>query len=159
MCSNSRLPGIIEAFSAACPPPAGVVLDSPNPDTPIWTLDALFLLPKGRLKYYRKLYNRLLKSTAPGRSDHKLLVGAIDKLDGLLGTLEDRSGISVSGGPSDTTKSPQVEDEVVFDLRTQSVLAAATEKLLLADNEPVKSNPAESVSSSVRGSSASEGYA
>lgn len=27
----------------------------------LWTLDGLFLLPYARLKYYKKLYSRLLK--------------------------------------------------------------------------------------------------
>ncbi len=89
--SNTRLPSIIAAFSTALPPPTSLIT-SPD-DPPLWTLDALFLLPKLRLKYYKKLYSRLLKSTVPGRSDHRLLVGALDKLDGLLDTLEQRAQI------------------------------------------------------------------
>jgi hypothetical protein len=77
----------MSAFAASYPLPLGVN---------IWTLDALFLLPKQRLQYYRKLYNRLLKSTAPGRSDHRLLAGALDKLDGLLNTLDIRANLFVS---------------------------------------------------------------
>ncbi|KAF7310974.1 hypothetical protein HMN09_00640700 [Mycena chlorophos] len=95
--SNARLPSIISGFSATHPPPSWAMsLDS---ETPTWTLDGLFLLPKARLKYYRKLYARLLKSTTPGRSDHKLLVGALDKLDKLLDTLENREQIRVGDAP------------------------------------------------------------
>ncbi|CAO1630238.1 unnamed protein product [Parajaminaea phylloscopi] len=50
----------------------------------VWTLDSLFALPLLRLRYYKKLYGRLLKSTNPGRSDHRLLIGANEKLDELL---------------------------------------------------------------------------
>ncbi|KAJ3868730.1 hypothetical protein EV359DRAFT_70393 [Lentinula novae-zelandiae] len=89
----------------------------------VWTLDKLFLLPKARLKYYKKLYGRLLKSTAPGRSDYKLLVGAVDKLERLLDTLEQRESIRV--GYPDDSPAPQyaaheLEDEVVLDMRTES---------------------------------------
>lgn len=52
------------------------------------TLDDLFTLPIIRLKYYKKLYAKLLKSTQPGRSDHELLVGANVKLDSLLSKCE-----------------------------------------------------------------------
>lgn len=37
----------------------------------------------------------MLKSTTPGRSDHRLLVGALDKLDKLLDTLDAREVIKV----------------------------------------------------------------
>lgn len=89
----------------------------------VWTLDTLFILPKARLKYYKKLYGRLLKSTAPGRSDYKLLVGAVDKLERLLDTLEQRESIRV--GYPDDSPAPQyaaheLEDEVVLDMRTES---------------------------------------
>ncbi|KAF4572827.1 DH domain-containing protein [Pleurotus pulmonarius] len=107
--SNNRLPGVIAAFSAANPPPS-------SSDSPLWTLDALFLLPKGRLKYYKKLYSRLLKSTTPGRSDHRLLLGAIEKLEKLLETLESRSSIRVGTPvlPPAVATAPDVEDEVVI---------------------------------------------
>lgn len=48
------------------------------------TLDALFLLPFKRVEYYKRLYSKLLRSTQPGRSDHRLLISANDKLDRLL---------------------------------------------------------------------------
>lgn len=115
--SNARLPSTLAIFSASSPPP--LPPGSPlHPAEPLmWTLDTLFILPKGRLKYYRKLYGRLLKSTTPGRSDHRLLVTAVDKLDALLLTLDERQQLLVGGqaqvGPG--------EDEVVVDMRTQSM--------------------------------------
>lgn len=74
----------------------------------MWTLDGLFLLPHGRLKYYRKLYGRLLKSTAPGRSDHRLLLGAMEKLERLLATVEERFNTSLQ-----PISSIETGDEVV----------------------------------------------
>lgn len=150
--SNTRLPSIIAAFSTALPPPTSLIT-SPD-DPPLWTLDALFLLPKLRLKYYKKLYSRLLKSTVPGRSDHRLLVGALDKLDGLLDTLEQRAQIRVTSTQSPSNEPPilQSEDEVVFDLRTQRESAAHSP----APSAPVQSDAdatPNSSSSSARGSS------
>ena len=110
--SNSKLPTVLQAFSESNPPPA---LPQPIPflDPSIWTLDALFLLPKGRLQYYRKLYSKLLKSMTPGRSDHRLLTGALVKLDGLLATLDDRANTSVgSPGPPQIPLPPHVNIDV-----------------------------------------------
>lgn len=119
--ANPRLPSTLATFSATYPPPllAGSPLHPAEP--PVWTLDSLFLLPKGRLKYYRKLYGRLLKSTTPGRSDHRLLVGAVEKLDALLLTLEERSRLKVGEQVNEGPSSGEVEDEVVIDMRTQSI--------------------------------------
>ena len=85
------------------------------------TLDELFLLPKGRIKYYKKLYNRLLKSTTPGRSDHRLLSSALDKLDKLLATLDNRMELRVGDdAPAPEAPPPiETEDEVVIDMRTR----------------------------------------
>lgn len=62
-------------------------------------------MPATRLKYYKKLYARLLKSTQPGRSDHKLLLGANERLGRLLSTVEERASIRVGAdvdhGPVD----------------------------------------------------------
>lgn len=141
-----------------------VVLPPENGDPPIWNLDALFLLPKGRLRYYRKLYSRLLKSTTPGRSDHKLLLGALDKLDILMSTLESRSTIQV--GLSDFPQKsppPLTEDEVVIDLRTQSVigktldLAPSPSEQSSRAPSPLKDNVVASASSSIHASSRSSG--
>ncbi|KAJ3813760.1 hypothetical protein F5876DRAFT_86894 [Lentinula aff. lateritia] len=112
--SNAKLGSILANISSSFTPSTG---------NEVWTLDALFLLPKARLKYYKKLYGRLLKSTAPGRSDYKLLVGAVDKLERLLDTLEQREIIRV--GYPDDSPAPQyaaheLEDEVVLDMRSES---------------------------------------
>ncbi|PCH33767.1 hypothetical protein WOLCODRAFT_86998 [Wolfiporia cocos MD-104 SS10] len=111
-------------FSASNPPP--LPPSSPaHPSEPLlWTLDSLFLLPKDRLKYYRKLYTRLLKSSVPGRSDHKLLSGALEKLETLITTLErrmdERVGANDPPPPSPSPASPESpespEDEVVIDM-------------------------------------------
>ncbi|KAG6381255.1 hypothetical protein JVT61DRAFT_5659 [Boletus reticuloceps] len=92
--SNPKLPTVLQGFSVSNPPPS---LPQPThlPSRSLWTLDALFLLPKGRLQYYRKLYSKLLKSTTPGRSDHRLLTGALVKLDDLLATLDERANTNV----------------------------------------------------------------
>ncbi|CAE6429195.1 unnamed protein product [Rhizoctonia solani] len=65
-----------------------------------WTLDKLFALPPQRLKYYKKLYSRLLKTTSPGRSDHRLLVSANETLDRLMATCEERRN-KLIGDPVD----------------------------------------------------------
>lgn len=96
---NPKLPATLTAFSASNPPPPPPTSQA-NPSGPLtWTLDGLFLLPYGRLKYYKKLYGRLLKSTAPGRSDHKLLLGAMEQLEGLLATVEGRFDMKLQSIP------------------------------------------------------------
>ncbi|KAG1867963.1 hypothetical protein DFJ58DRAFT_654250 [Suillus subalutaceus] len=116
--SNTKLPGVLEAFSTASPPSIAAIQSSQLADPSLWTLDALFLLPKGRLLYYRKLYNRLLKSTVPGRSDHRLLTGALEKLDDLLETLDGRCQVKVGHGPPASSPalspvSPDVKPEPI----------------------------------------------
>ena len=93
--ANAKLSAVLQAFSTSDPPPSALPQPTRLLNPSLWTLDALFLLPKGRLQYYRKLYSKLLKSTTPGRSDHRLLTGALGKLDGLLATLDDRANTSV----------------------------------------------------------------
>lgn len=61
-----------------------------------WTLDVLFLLPFTRLRYYRKLYARLLRSTKEGRSDHRLLVVANQRLEALVNQVESRLEMDVA---------------------------------------------------------------
>ncbi|KAI0673528.1 hypothetical protein C8Q78DRAFT_969215, partial [Trametes maxima] len=121
--SNPRVRTILAMFSSSNPPPLPVSAPAHPAEPPIWTLDELFLLPRGRIKYYKKLYSRLLKSTTPGRSDHRLLSGALDKLDRLLATLDERSHLRVGGGaPPAQVQSPppiETEDEVVIDMRTR----------------------------------------
>jgi len=78
----------------------------------LWTLDRLFLQPRARLKYYKKLYSRLLKSTRPGRSDHALLLSATETLDRLFQRVEARLTVSVTApehGPQPTTDSVEAQ--------------------------------------------------
>ena len=102
--SNSRLPEVLEAFSQANPPP----------HSPLWTLDSLFSLPHARIKYYLKLYGRLLKTSTPGKSTDKKLYEAVETLESLLSVIEDRRSVRLPG-PSQTFES---HDEVVIDTRT-----------------------------------------
>lgn len=143
--SNAKVRPILADFSLKYPPPTSLIS---TPDTPVWTLDALFMLPKLRIKYYKKLYTRLLKSSVPGRTDYNLLVGACQTLDGLLDTLNARELINV--GEVDTRKSlPPVlgEDEVVIDHREQR------ESAPLAPPRSSDTDPGHSESSSAAGSS------
>ncbi|CAE6506753.1 unnamed protein product [Rhizoctonia solani] len=79
----------------------GDLANTLTPENPQeWTLDKLFGLPLQRLKYYKKLYSRLLKTTSPGRSDHRLLVGANETLDRLMATCEERRNRLI-GDPAD----------------------------------------------------------
>jgi len=84
---NTLLPGILTDISSLSPPP---------PPLTAWSLDALFILPYSRLRYYRKLYARLLRSTKEGRSDHRLLVVANQRLDGLVSQTESRLEMDVN---------------------------------------------------------------
>ncbi|KAI8981272.1 hypothetical protein BD414DRAFT_492160 [Trametes punicea] len=119
--SNPRVRTILAMFSSSNPPPLPASAPTHPSEPPIWTLDELFLLPKGRIKYYKKLYGRLLKSTTPGRSDHRLLSGALDKLDKLLATLDSRMDVRVGAGapPKEALPPIETEDEVVIDMRTR----------------------------------------
>ncbi|CAD6903188.1 unnamed protein product [Tilletia controversa] len=104
--SNARLPVLLTEVSR--PPADGsapVYSDRKRqPDEP-WTLDGLFALPHTRLKYYKKLYSRLLKSTQPGRSDHRLLILANEKLDELLERSKSRVTMSLlDEGPPSTDR-------------------------------------------------------
>jgi len=89
---NVLLPGILTEISTGTPPPAPLNQ---------WTLDALFVLPYTRLRYYRKLYARLLRSTKEGRSDHRLLVVANQRLESLVNEVEARLEIDVAEEESD----------------------------------------------------------
>lgn len=74
------------------------------------TLDGLFILPYQRLKYYKKLYTKLLKSTQPGRSDHRMLSAANDKIDELLAHCESARHNSVQES-SDSLPRPSEDQE------------------------------------------------
>lgn len=94
---NAKLPPLLESVSEATQADGSPVIFSDKKRQPgqLWTLDQLFALPQIRLKYYKKLYARLLKSTQSGRSDHRLLVGANEKLDELLQRSKKRIAMSV----------------------------------------------------------------
>jgi hypothetical protein len=140
--NNTRLPGVLAAFSENLPPPTA---SSADPNSQIWTLDELFLLPMGRLKYFKRLYARLLKGTQPGRSDHKLLADAAEKLVKLLAILDARAMV-LAGSSSPTA--PVAEDEVVVDLRSP------TEVSKMRELPPIETTTG-SETSSARGSSLS----
>lgn len=103
--NNTRLPAVLSELSVAnprrvpppsSPDPGGTFRPDAVPDAGEWTLDALFALPWARLRYYKKLYTRLLKSTTPGRSDHRLLTRANERLEALLAQVEERSAVRVA---------------------------------------------------------------
>lgn len=101
--TNRRLPDVLEAFSQ----------NSPPPHSTFWTLDALFSLPQVRIKYYLKLYGRLLKNSTPGKSTDKKLYEAVGKLENLLSISESRKDVQLPS-PSQAFES---QDEVVIDTR------------------------------------------
>lgn len=104
--TNAKLPPLLQAVSESTQSDGSPVSFSDKKRLPgqVWTLDQLFALPQTRLKYYKKLYARLLKSTQTGRSDHRLLVGANDKLDELLQRAKKRIAMSVlDEGPLGTS--------------------------------------------------------
>jgi hypothetical protein len=85
--SNSILSPILDSISTQLPPPAPLNH---------WSLDSLFLLPYTRLRYYKKLYARLLRSTKEGRSDHRLLLVANERLERLVAGVERRLEVDVT---------------------------------------------------------------
>lgn len=87
---NPKLPRVLERVSAEL-----AQQGAPGP----WTLDTLFALPLSRVRFYKKLYSRLLRSTQPGRSDHTLLQEANERLDALLEHARQREGMRV-GAPA-----------------------------------------------------------
>ena len=146
--NNTRLPGVLATFSANLPPPTA---SSADPNSQIWTLDELFLLPMGRLKYFKRLYGRLLKGTQSGRSDHKLLTDAAEKLDKLLAILDARA-TTLAGSSSPTD--PVAEDEVVVDLRSPTEISKMRELPPIVTTTPIETTTG-SETSSARGSSLS----
>lgn len=136
---------MLEQFSATNPPPSS--------DSSLWTLDGLFFLPRMRLKYYQKLYNRLLKNT-----DNRLLIDAVDTLNMLIATLDSRQTIQVGDQNLAISVPPALdrEDEVVVDMmRTEASSSSSTAKALRTEVDVV--TPA-SESNSNRDTSSWEGY-
>lgn len=143
--ANPRVRTILAMFSSANPPPLPSSAPAHPSEPPIWTLDDLFLLPKGRIKYYKKLYSRLLKSTSSGKSDHRLLTGALEKLERLLATLDNRAQNRVGG----TLPAPiETEDEVVIDMRTRQSTLEPQLRPPASESSP----PSQRGSDSTRGS-------
>ena len=142
-------------MSSAVPP------SSFTTDVDMWTLDSLFLTPANRLKYYKKLYSRLLKSTQPGRSDHALLVGANERLVQLLGRLDSRATIVV-GSEDDVAEAspppPPPRDVPLSTPRVSSTPAPNPERAMSPNAVTTPSQqfqhrtPANGVLSSERGS-------
>jgi hypothetical protein len=95
--TNEKLPALLQLVSDPVQSDGTPTVYSDKKRQPgqLWSLDQLFALPQVRLKYYKKLYARLLKSTQSGRSDHRLLVGANEKLDELLQRSKKRIAMSV----------------------------------------------------------------
>ena len=87
--SNKDLHHVLAQVSRELPRSAG-------PDS-AWTLDAFFALPIERLRFYKKLYGRLLRNTQPGRSDHTMLQSANQTLNELIDTAVRRQSISRPG--------------------------------------------------------------
>ena len=157
MQSNPRLQSVLEAFSVSIPPAA----NGPS----LWTLDTLFVLPRSRIKYYQKLYNRLLKISAPGKSTDKLLVEAVTKLEELMKAVDERCNIALP----EPTATIETTDEVVVDLRDSPAEVNKTtvkpptpersETLRSEDTVRLHDDPVtrSSIDSSARGSSLSSG--
>jgi hypothetical protein len=141
--SNPRLAAVLEQFSATNPPPS---------DSGLWTLDGLFFLPRMRLKYYQKLYNRLLKNT-----DNRLLIDAVDTLNMLIAILDSRQTIQVGDQNLAMSAPPALdtEDEVVIDTRIEALSPPSTVKALRTEIDVVTTA---SESNSNRGTSSWEGY-
>lgn len=111
--TNSKLPSLLESVSESTQSDGTPIIfsDKKRQVGQLWTLDQLFALPQTRLKYYKKLYARLLKSTQTGRSDHRLLVGANEKLDELLQRAKKRIAMSVlDEGPVPLTTTRQSQE-------------------------------------------------
>ncbi|KAH7903822.1 hypothetical protein BJ138DRAFT_73983 [Hygrophoropsis aurantiaca] len=68
--SNAKLPSILESFSASNPlsPDTAKMLDIGDIST--WTLDALILLPRSRLRYIKSIYTPFLKKGQGGIVNH-----------------------------------------------------------------------------------------
>ena len=87
-----------------------------------------------RLKYYQKLYNRLLKNT-----DNRLLLDAVDTLNMLIAILDSRQTILVGDQNLAMSAPPALdtEDEVVIDMRTEALSPPSTVKALQTEIDVV----------------------
>ncbi|EEB86594.1 hypothetical protein MPER_16395, partial [Moniliophthora perniciosa FA553] len=92
--------------------------------------------------------------TQPGRSDHRLLVEAVEKLEKLLATLDERENVNAGSPVTSPTSVPPVlepEDQVVIDMTTRSSIPNPS-SVQVSDPDAAPS----SQGSSVRGSGTSE---
>lgn len=104
--SNPKLAPILSAlpWPGTLPSPDQYGLSSPHV-----SLDLLFELPVHRIRYYKKLYAKLLRSTQEGRSDHALLVTAnekLAKLEVLADEGKQRSVLGVHESNGDVARGP-----------------------------------------------------
>lgn len=97
--ANTELKDILAQLSKELPRSAA---------EPTWTLDDFFELPLARLRFYKKLYGRLLRSTQPGRSDHELLASANQKLDILVERAQQCKTTAPSLRPGPPTGTPSL---------------------------------------------------
>ncbi|KAG7095918.1 hypothetical protein E1B28_006602 [Marasmius oreades] len=68
-----------------------------------WTLDELFLLPIGRLKYFKQLYTSLLEYYQPSHPRHRVLLDSIGNVERILGTYHERKDTKAGSSSSFTT--------------------------------------------------------
>jgi hypothetical protein len=68
----------------------------PVPPLDRWTIDTFFLLPYARLRYYRRLYQRLLDVGIEGRNDQPMLQDARNTLDRIISSVRERLDMDVN---------------------------------------------------------------
>lgn len=95
---NPNLPRILQELTLSHPPPltSSSPLGLPHKEHPAWTVDLFFILPLDRLHFYRKLYDKLLKSTREGKSDWRLLKRSCERLEVMVEGVEERLGKDVN---------------------------------------------------------------
>ncbi|KAJ7651064.1 kinase-like domain-containing protein [Roridomyces roridus] len=94
--SNPRLPGILSAFTVSNPPPAWALPRDSGMHTS-WTLDTLFLLPRVRLRYYRRLYlQRFFTHRTPAESGNDCYFLVFEKIYKCISVLETREKLQVA---------------------------------------------------------------
>lgn len=68
----------------------------PVPPLDRWTIDTFFLLPYARLRYYRRLYQKLLDSGTEVGNDQRTLQDARDTLDRIISSVRERLDMDVN---------------------------------------------------------------
>lgn len=119
--ANRALPATLASVSQELPKSA---------EQHAWTLDDFFELPLQRLRFYKKLYQRLLRSTQSGRSDHRLLVRANEKLEALVQKAQARQQVHVGqaakSASAATAPTPAMAPSPVMPTRPPPPQPAAT---------------------------------